>query len=117
MKPVGALGDIFRPRASRWRNLAAGGIVSSRRPGCGSYRLIARGDCAETPICFLRRKGMVACACSRVRLIGSWRPLALAGGVTTAVCGFSKLAENFFKKVLDRNRRSVNIVDAPFTGN
>ena len=40
-----------------------------------------------------------------------------APGVTTAVCGFSKLAENFFKKVLDRNRRSVSIVDAPFTGN
>ena len=47
----------------------------------------------------------------------AWRPLELAGGVTTAVCGFSKLAENFFKKVLDRNRRSVSIVDAPFTGN
>ena len=60
---------------------------------------------------------MVACACSRVRLIGAWRPLALAGGVTIAVRGFSKLAENFFKKVLDRNRRSVSIVDAPFTGN
>ena len=59
---------------------------------------------------------MVACACSRVRLIGAWRPLELAGGVTTAVRGFSKLAENFFKKVLDRNRRSVSIVDAPFYG-
>lgn len=117
MEPVGALGDIIRARASRWRNLAAGGIVSSRRPGCGSYRLIARGDCAETPICFLRKKGMVVCACSRVRLIGAWRPLELAGSVTTAVCGFSKLAENFFKKVLDRNRRSASIVDAPFTGN
>ena len=117
MKPVGALGDIFRARASRWRNLAAGGIVSSRCPGCGSYRLIARGDCAETSICFLRKKGRVACACSRVRLIGAWRPLALAGGVATAACGISELAENFFKKVLDRNRRSVSIVDAPFTGN
>ena len=31
--------------------------------------------------------------------------------------GFCKSTENFFKKVLDRNRRSVNIVDAPFTGN
>ena len=57
MEPVGALGDIIRARASRWRNLAAGGIVSSRRPGCGSYRLIARGDCAETPICFFAEEG------------------------------------------------------------
>ena len=31
--------------------------------------------------------------------------------------GFCKSTENFFKKVLDRNRRSVSIVDAPFTGN
>ena len=59
----------------------------------------------------------MVCACFRVRLIGAWRLLALAGGVTTAVRGFSKLAENFFKKVLDRNRRSVSIVNAPFTGN
>lgn len=35
MGPVGALGDIFRARASRWRNLAAGGIVSSWRPAVG----------------------------------------------------------------------------------
>lgn len=115
-------------RLGRWGEYLSGSRLAlaqscSRRhhvesaSGCGSYRLIARGDCAETPICFLRRKGMVACTCSRVRLIGAWRPLELVGGVTTAVCGFSKLAENFFKKVLDRNRRSVNIVDAPFTGN
>ena len=32
-------------------------------------------------------------------------------------CSFCESAENFFKKVLDRNRRSVSIVDAPFTGN
>ena len=37
--------------------------------------------------------------------------------VCCVACGFSKLAENFFKKVLDQNRRSVSIVDAPFTGN
>ena len=35
MEPVGALGDIFRARASRWHNLAAGGIMSSRRPAVG----------------------------------------------------------------------------------
>ena len=100
MEPVGALGDIFRARASRWRNLAAGGIVSSQRPGCGSYRLIARGNRVKTSIYFLRRKGMVACACSRVRLIGAWRPLALAGGVTTAVCGSANSLKTFSKKCL-----------------
>ena len=87
MEPIGALGEYFS--GSR---LALAQSCSRRHHvesafGCGSYRLIARGDCAETPICFLRRKGMVACACSRVRLIGAWRPLALAGGVTTAVRG------------------------------
>ena len=117
MKPIGALGDIFRARASRWRNLAAGGIMPSWRPAVGLIAKLLEEIVLKPPYVFLRRKGMVACACSRVRLIGTWRPLALAGGVTTAVCGFGKLAENFFKKVLDRNRRSVNIVDAPFTGN
>ena len=117
MEPIGALGEYFSGlRLALAQSCSRRHHVESAF-GCGSYRLIARGDCAETPICFLRRKGMVACACSRVRLIGAWRPLALAGGVTTAVRGFSKLAENFFKKVLDRNRRSVSIVDAPFTGN
>ena len=91
--------------------------MSSRRPAVGLIAKLLEEIALKPPICFLRRKGMVACACSRVQLIGAWRPLALAGGVTTAVCGFSKLAENFFKKVLDRNRRSVSIVDAPFTGN
>ena len=91
-------------------------ISSSWRP---VVRLVAKllDEIALKSHIFLRKKGMVACACSRVRLIGARRPLELAGGVTTAVCGFSKLAENFFKKVLDRNRRSVSIVDAPFTGN
>ena len=117
MEPVGALGEYFSgSRLALAQSCSRRHHVESAS-GCGSYRLIARGDCAETPICFLRKKGMVVCACSRVRLIGAWRPLELAGSVTTAVCGFSKLAENFFKKVLDRNRRSVNIVDAPFTGN
>ena len=100
MEPVGALGDIFRARTSRWRNLAAGGIMPSRRPAGG---LIAKllDEIAWKSHIFLRKKGMAACACSRVRLIGARRPLELAGSVTTAVCGFSKLAENFFKKVLD----------------
>ena len=88
MEPVGALGEYFS----------------------GSRLALAQS-------CSRRHHAELASACSRVRLIGAWRPLALAGGVTTAVCGFSKLAENFFKKVLDRNRRSVSIVDAPFTGN
>ena len=35
MEPVGALGDIFRACASRWRNLAAGGIMPSWRPAVG----------------------------------------------------------------------------------
>lgn len=86
-------------------------------PAVGLIAKLLEEIALKPPYVFLRRKGMVACACSRVRLIGAWRPLALAGGVTTAVCGFGKLAENFFKKVLDRNRRSVSIVDAPFTGN
>ena len=116
MEPVGALGEYFSgSRLALAQSCSRRHHVESAS-GCGSYRLIARGDCAEIPY-FLRKKGMVVCACSRVRLIRAWRPLELAGGVTTAVCGFSKLAENFFKKVLDRNRRSVNIVDAPFTGN
>ena len=45
------------------------------------------------------------------------RSLAVARPLRVASEGFGKLVENFFKKVLDRNRRSVNIVDAPFTGN
>ena len=70
----------------------------------------------------------VLSSCRAVSCIGrrrSSRIVLCASGVShqasrivrRAVCGFCKLAENFFKKVLDRNRRSVNIVDAPFTGN
>ena len=99
--------------------------------GCASCRLIARRDCVEIPYGFCGRgrwwhAHVLACGLS-----GHGRPLAFAGGVATAACGssvrlrlrislcagFRKPVENFFKKVLDRNRRSVNIVDAPFTGN
>ena len=43
--------------------------------------------------------------------------LAVLCVVCCVARGFCKSTENFFKKVLDRNRCSVNIVDAPFTGN
>ena len=76
---------------------------------------------------------MMACARSRLGLVGvrvtfcvrrrrrasaaCVAHLAVLCVVRCVARGFCKLAENFFKKVLDRNRRSVNIVDAPFTGN
>ena len=49
-----------------------------------------------------------------------WAPGVVRRALCVVRCvarGSCKLAENFFKKVLDRNRRSVNIVDAPFAGN
>ena len=53
--------------------------------------------------------------------VGRHAPGVVHRVVLCVVCcvarGFCKTTENFFKKVLDRNRRSVNIVDAPFTGN
>ena len=98
--------------------------------GCVSCRLIARRDCVEIPYGFCGRGGWWHAHVLACGLSGHGRPLAFVGGITTAACGssvrsrlrinpcgFRKPVENFFKKVLDRNRRSVSIVDAPFTGN
>ena len=110
-------GRIFfwlAPRAgalSRW--------AASRRVGvrlCISSPNCPKG-LREIPYGFCGRRGWRHAHVLACGLSGHGRPLAFAGGVTTAACGISELAENFFKKVLDRNRRSVNIVDAPFAGN
>ena len=134
MEPGGALGGYFLARASLAHSRSGRHLVELAS-GCALCCLIARRDCVEIPygFCgrFLRKRGMVACACSRVWFIGAWatscvrrrrrdRCVRVECTVEVAnqpVCGFRKPVENFFKKVLDRNRRSVNIVDAPFTGN
>lgn len=52
MEPVGALGDIFRARASRWRNLAAGGIMPSWRPAVGLIAKLLEEIALKPPYVF-----------------------------------------------------------------
>ena len=57
MEPIGALGDIFRARASRWRNLAAGGIMSSWRPGVGLIAKLLEEIALKPPYVFCGGRG------------------------------------------------------------
>ena len=87
MEPVGALGDIIRARASRWRNLAAGGIVSSRVPAVGLIAKLLEEIALKPPYVFCGGRGwwrahVLACGLSGhgdlLRSPAALRPLCAA---------------------------------------
>ena len=87
MEPVGALGDIFRARASRWRNLAAGGIMPSWRPAVGLIAKLLEEIALKPPYVFCggrgwRRAHVLACGLSEhgdlLRSPAASRPLCAA---------------------------------------
>ena len=69
MEPVGTLGDIFRARASRWRNLAAGGIMPSWRPAVGLIAKLLEEIALKLPYVFCGGRGW-------------WRARVLACGLS-----------------------------------
>ena len=85
--------------------------LPSRRASCRPPRRASDGaHCASCT-------SDMRCSSGVVRHVPGVVHLAVLCVVCCVARGFCKTTENFFKKVLDRNRRSVNIVDAPFTGN
>ena len=87
MEPVGALGDIFRARASRWRNLAAGGIMPSWRPAVGLIAKLLEEIALKPPYVFCGGRGwwrahVLACGLSGhgdlLRSPAASRPLCAA---------------------------------------